>query len=82
MIGTYISEAEVTNIDKYGIWIFVNKKEYFLSHKEFPWFKNAKISEILNVKLLKKSHLYWPELDIDLSTEILKYPDKYPLIYT
>ena len=55
--------------------------EYFLPYSEYPWFQNAKISELYHVELLHSTHLYWPELDIDLNLDLLKNPEKYPLIY-
>jgi len=80
-LGINTSEIEVLNISNFGIWIFVNSKEYFLSYEQFPWFKEAKIKEIYNVVLLHESHLYWPDIDIDLHLESLEKPDKYPLIF-
>ena len=46
------SPVEIQNISKNGIWIFVNEREYFLPYKEYPWFKDAKVSEIHNLKYL------------------------------
>jgi len=48
---------------------------------KYPRFKDAKISSIINVKLFHNHHLYWPESDVNLTTEILDNPEKYPLIY-
>lgn len=79
--GINILEIEVTNIDKHGLWLYIKGKEYFLSYKEYPWFKNAKISEIIDVKLLNEMHIYWPQLDVDLEIDILESPEKYPLKY-
>jgi hypothetical protein len=72
---------EVTNISVHGFWILLREKEYYLAFAKFPWFKQARISEILNVLLLSEEHLYWPEMDLDLSVEIIENPDKYPEIY-
>jgi len=79
--GKNILRPEITNISEHGFWIFIKKKEYFLSFKEYPWFKDANISAITNVVYLNDHHLYWPQLDVDLSTEILDNPGKYPLTY-
>lgn len=79
--GKNIFLVEVENISPTGIWLFVNGQEYFLPHDKYPWFKNAKISEIHNVELVNDYHLYWPDLDIDLELETLEHPDKFPLIY-
>jgi len=79
--GTGTSEIEVLNISNHGIWLYLNSKEYFLSYKQFPWFKEAKVKEIYNVQLLHESHLFWPDLDIDLDVESIENPEKYPNIY-
>ena len=80
-LGISTSEIEILNIDKFGFWIFVKGKEYFLSYKDYPWFESAILKDILNVKLLHNTHIYWPSLDIDLDIKILENPDKYPLTY-
>ena len=64
---------------EYGVWLLKEDKEYFLSYEEFPWFKDAKINQILNVKEVSEGHLYWPDLDVDLSIEIIEHPENYPL---
>lgn len=79
--GKSISPAEVTNISTHGFWLYVEDKEYFLAFEEYPWFKNAKVKEILNVKLLHDYHLNWPDLDTDLELACLANLDKYPLKY-
>jgi hypothetical protein len=70
--------VEVTNISQYGFWVMVDEKEYFLSFEIFPWFKNARVSEIERVSA---THLFWNKLDIDLTLDIINNPDGYPLIY-
>ncbi len=77
--GTSISGVEVTNISSHGIWLYLYDKEYFLSYDEYPWFRHAKIAEILNVKLLNTHHLHWPDLDVDLTVDSLDHPERYPL---
>ena len=79
--GKSTSKVEVQNISRFGIWLFVNDKEYFLSFELFPWFKNAKISDVHNVKLNNGNHLNWTSLDIDLELESLENPGRYPMIY-
>jgi Protein of unknown function (DUF2442) len=58
----------------------VGERELFLSFKEFPWFRDASVRQITNVELPSPHHLYWPELDIDLSVESIEHPEKYPLV--
>lgn len=79
--GKNILKPEITNISEHGFWILLRKKEYFLPFAEYPWFLNARISSLINVELIHNHHLYWPELDVDLSTEILAHPERYPLRY-
>ena len=68
-LGTHISKAEVTNISKHGFWLLIEDEELFVSFKEFPWFKDAAVSEILNVEWPQPHHLYWPDLDVDIAVE-------------
>jgi hypothetical protein len=79
--GKNISKVEITNISKNGIWIIIKESEYFMPFDEYPWFKDAKINDILNVSLLHETHLYWPNLDVDLDIKSIKNLEKYPLVY-
>jgi hypothetical protein len=80
-LGENISTVEVTNVSAHGIWLFVGEKEYFLPHEKFPWFREAKIADILDVQLLSGFHLHWPKLDVDLEVDSLEHFDHYPLMY-
>ena len=74
-------KIEVSSIDSHGFWVFVKGKEYFLSYKDYPWFKNVNICDIINVELLHESHLYWASLDVDLDLRSIEDPASTPLIY-
>ena len=78
--GKNTSSLEVTSISQHGFWILLNGTEHFLPFDKFPWFREAKISELTNVELHHQHHLYWPGLDVDLSVDIIQDPDKYKLI--
>lgn len=78
--GKNISAVEILNVSPFGIWLLANEIEYFLDYKEFPFFKDAKIADIFKVEQPHLNHLYWPILDVDLSTEILSAPEKFPLV--
>ena len=67
--GKSTSGTEVTNISGHGFWLLMADEELFVSFKEFPWFKDASVSEILNVEWPQPPHLYWPGLDVDLVFE-------------
>ncbi|MBF0518775.1 MAG: DUF2442 domain-containing protein [Nitrospirae bacterium] len=77
--GVNTLDVEVTNISPFGIWLCLKDSEYFLPYEDYPWFKNARISQIFNVVFQTPHHLYWPELDVDLSEDSLKNPEKYHL---
>ena len=72
-------QAEVTNISMDGFWLLVNDKEYFLSFDQFPWFEERSVREISNVQLFGKDHLYWEDLDVDLTLDMIEHPERYPL---
>lgn len=80
IVGKSISEFEVTNISPHGFWLLIDEEEYFLAFEDFPWFREATVSEISDVKLLNRKHLFWEKLDVDLTLNMIKAPSKYPLI--
>jgi hypothetical protein len=79
MPGTSISQVEITHISSHGIWLLANGQELFMSYEDFPWFKDASVGKILNVEEPTPGHFYWPDLDIDLSQEIITHPERFPL---
>ena len=80
MLGTDILEVEVSHISQHGIWLLLRDREMFLPYEDFPWFKDASVSAVLNVQLPQSHHLYWPDLDIDLAVESIANPERFPLI--
>jgi len=70
--------VSIENITPLGIWLFVRDKEYFLSYKDYPYFRDQTLGSIQNVQLLHGYHLYWPELDVDLEIDILKIQKNTP----
>ncbi len=78
--GEIILEVEVTNISQFGFWLMIDEVEYFLPYQSFPWFKDARISDVSNIERLFENHLYWKNLDIDLTLDMIKSPDDYPLV--
>jgi len=80
-LGRNTSDPEVLGVSKNGVWIFVAGKEHFLPFTAYPWFRDAKISQIYNVILVHPRHLRWPDLDVDLHVESLENPAHYPLVY-
>ena len=77
--GTSTSAAEVTNITRHGVWVLVDERELFMPFEDFPWFRDASIDSVLKLERPQPHHLYWPELDIDLTVDSIENPEKYPL---
>jgi hypothetical protein len=78
--GKRTSAVEVTNVSPHGLWLLLNEREHFLPFEHFPWFRDATIGELTNVKLPQSHHLHWPDLDVDLAVESLENPESYPLV--
>lgn len=72
--------VEVSRISQHGIVLSLDKREVFLDYEDFPWFKGAPVSAVLNVELPQPHHLYWPDLDIDLAVDSINNTERYPLI--
>jgi hypothetical protein len=63
------------------VWLLAAGREYFLPYDGFPWFTEATVADILDVRLEHGSHLHWPQLDVDLELESLQNLENYPLVY-
>ena len=50
-----------------------------MRYEDFPWFRDAPVGKVLNVEEPIPDHFYWPELDVDLTVEIIEHPDRFPL---
>ena len=80
MPGIATLTAEVTHISQNGLWLLLEDEELLLTYEQFPWFRKATIEQVCRVERPTKNHLYWPELDIDLSIESIRKPAAFPLI--
>jgi hypothetical protein len=80
VIGNDASAAEITDISPFGIWLLYGGTECFLSFEEFPWFRNAPVSQVFFVVEEGPEHLRWPGLDVDLSRESIRKPKQFPLV--
>ena len=79
-LGESTSNAEVTNVSPFGLWIPVGAEELYLPYEDFPWFKSATIAQVTHVERPSPGHLYWPELDIDLAVDSIRNPGAFPLV--
>jgi hypothetical protein len=77
--GKHTSAVEVTNISAHGLWLLVRGKELFMPYAHFPWFRDLPVKSILNVEEPTQGHFYWPDVDVDLTEEIIEHPERFPL---
>lgn len=80
ILGSDISEVEVTHVSRQGFWLLLGDEELFVPFKDFPWFAEAPIGKLTRVELPQSHHLYWPELDVDLAVESIRNPEAFPLV--
>ena len=80
MLGIDTLAAEVTHVSKHGFWLLLGEEELLLPFSDFPWFRQATIEQLTTIERPTLDHLYWPLLDIDLSVESIRNPDKFPLL--
>jgi hypothetical protein len=78
-LGKNTGSVEVTHISGNGVWLLTGDRELFMSYDNFPWFKDAPVGKILNVEEPRSGHFYWPDLDVDLTDEIIEHPEQYPV---
>ena len=77
-LGSNSSAVEVTNVSAHGVWLIVHDHELFMPYADFPWFKEQPVRAILNVEEVAPGHFHWPDLDVDLTKEIIQHPDRHP----
>jgi hypothetical protein len=73
--------VEVTDISIHGLWVLLGDEELLLPYTQFPWFQHATVEQITTVELSSKDHLYWPQLDVDLSLESIRRPEDFPQVW-
>ena len=77
--GDNTSSVEITNISSHGIWIYIRGKEHFMSYDDFPWFKNQAVQAITHIEEFGGNNIHWPEIDVDLTEEMIEFPERFPL---
>jgi hypothetical protein len=78
-LGKNIFPVEVTHISSHGVWLLTQTEELFMAYEDFPWFKSQSVDAIRHVEQPSPDHFYWPEIDVDLTVEMIKHPERYPL---
>jgi hypothetical protein len=79
MPGSATSVPEVTHVSRHGFWLLLGDEELLVPFSEFPWFRKATIEQLSDVQWPTPDHLYWPQLDVDLSVESIRKPEAFPL---
>ena len=77
--GTNTLAVEISNISAFGVWLLTEEKELFMSYEDFPWFKDQPVKSIINVEEQSPGHFYWPDIDVDLTEEIIENPERFRL---
>lgn len=80
MHGSPTSDVEVTNVSGHGLWLLTDGQELFLAYDDFPWFREASIGQVTDVKEVRPGHFRWPQLDVDLDIKSIEDPERYPLV--
>ena len=80
-LGANTSVFEVTHIDSRSFWLFLDGKEHYIPFDKFPWFADATVRQIAHVERQGADHLHWPDLDIDLTVDMIDNPKNYPRKY-
>lgn len=69
----------VFHISAHGVWLLSHGKELFMAYVDFPWFKDQPVGAILNIEEQSPGHFYWPDMDVDLTEEMIEHPERFPL---
>lgn len=80
MPGSGTSVVEVTHVSRHGFWLLLDAEELLVPFASFPWFRKATIDQLVDVQWPTPDHLYWPQLDVDVSVASIRNPDDFPLL--
>ena len=78
--GAGTSGVELLGRTKDGVRFTVDGQERFLAFEQFPWFRDASMEQLADVRRPTPEHLEWPSLDVDLSLRSIDDPAAYPLV--
>jgi len=71
---------KVVSITPTHIVLHINAEEFLVPFTRVPWFHNAKVEDVFDVRMNGDDEIRWDKLDIDLAVDSLKHPEKYPLV--
>lgn len=78
--NTQTTSVSVLMINSQGLMLSVLGNDYFVSYNRLPWLQDARVADVLNVRMSGKHAIEWPALDIDLEVESLQHPERFPLV--
>lgn len=50
-----------------------------MAYEDFPWFKRQPVEALANAVEESPGHFHWPDIDVDLSEDIIEHPERFPL---
>lgn len=50
-----------------------------MPYEDFPWFRDQPVKSIVNVEEPSPGHFHWPEIDVDLTVDMIEHPERFPL---
>ncbi len=80
MPGSATLAVEITHVSRHGFWLLIDGEELLVRFADFPWFRQATIGQLMTVERPTPDHLYWPQLDVDLSVASVRDPSAFPLV--
>jgi len=75
-----VNAGEGKTISRHGLWLLLDDEELLVPFEQFPWFRTATVEQITTVERPTPDHLRWPLLDVDLSVESIRAPERFPLV--
>lgn len=78
--GDNTSGVELQNVSPHGIWLLVDDHEHYLDFQDFPWFREATVAQLAEIRRPQRGHLRWPSLDVDLTLDAIEHPERYPKV--
>ena len=80
MHGTVTLGAEVTNVSKHCFRLPLAEAKLPVPFADLPWFRQATIGQVSEVRHATQDHLYWPQLEADFSIESMRKPETFRLV--
>lgn len=76
--GVVTSPIKIVDIGLRELNVVLYGKPVTMSLALFPWFDGAPESAIRNVREVRPNHFHWEELDVDLTSDMMRNPHRYP----